>query len=339
MRRHRLATSIAAAALGLLVFASPAAAQVQGYGTNDSGGFRNILPAGECQDVNVFELAQFELGTMPAHCDDQRLMYQDLIHATPGLTADQIDDFYKDGSFGVQSGDVERTYRPDPVNHPGLTITRDKGYGVPHIYGETRSDVMFGTGYAGAEDRLFFMDVLRHSGRAKLSSFAGPSNKAMDAEQWDVAPYTEHDLQKQYDLADEVYGAEGIQLQQDVTDYVAGVNKYISDMQTDPSLVPGEYAAIFQPPPSPADPSSLWKVTDVIATASLIGGIFGKGGGGEVGNADVLNSAIAKFGGSAGTNVWQDFRRANDPEANTTVHGQSFPYQDWPGTDPFTNPA
>jgi hypothetical protein len=43
----------------------------------------------------------------------------------------------------------------------------------------------------------------------------------------------------------------------------------------------------------------------------------------------VLNSAIAKFGStSQGTQVWQDFRRANDPEADTTVHGQSFPYQD-----------
>jgi acyl-homoserine lactone acylase PvdQ len=292
--------------------------------------------------VNSEELLAFlsPAKTIPAHCDDQRRMYQNLIHATPGLQAAEIGDYYKDGSFGVQAGDVERTYQPDPQNHPGLTIVRDAGFGVPHIYGQTRSDVIFGTGYAGAEDRLFFMDVLRHAGRAKLSSFAGPSNKAMDAEQWDVAPYTEHDLQKQYDLADEVYGSEGTQLQQDVSDYVAGINKYISDMQTDPSLVPGEYGAILQPPPSPDNPSSLWKPTDVIATASLIGGIFGKGGGGEVGNAEVLNSAIAKFGSQAtGTEVWQDFRRANDPEANTTVHGQSFPYQDRPGTDPFTNPA
>jgi acyl-homoserine lactone acylase PvdQ len=337
MRGRRVKRALATIA-GLtslaLAGASPAAAQVQPYQANDFGGFRNILPAGQGQTANALEIGQFLLnGTLPAHYDDQRLLYQDLIHATPGLTAAQIDDFYKDGSFGVKPADVERTYQPDLAGHPGLTVVRDS-YGVPHIYGTTRSDVMFGTGYVGAEDRLFFMDVLRHSGRAQLSEFAGGTNKAMDAEQWDVAPYTEHDLQKQYDLADEVYGAEGLQLQQDVNDYIAGINKYIAEAKLDPTKMPGEYAAILKP----LGPTN-WKVTDVIATASLIGGIFGKGGGGEVGNSEVLTSAIAKFGGGPGTQVWQDFRRANDPEANTTVHDANFPYQDRPATDPFNNPA
>jgi hypothetical protein len=328
-------TTIAAAALTLFVLASPASAQVQPYGANDYGGFRNILPPGEGSTVNALGLAQFELnGTLPPHYDDQRLMYQNLIHATPGLTAGQIDDYYKDGSFGVKPADVARTYQPDPSGHPGLTVVRDS-YGVPHIYGTTRSDVIFGTGYVGAEDRLFFMDVLRHAGRADLAEFAGGSNKAMDAEQWDVAPYTEQDLQRQIDLANDVYGQEGQSLQQDLSDYVAGINKYISQAQTNPTLMPGEYAAIGKPlGPTP------WKGTDVIATASLIGGIFGKGGGGELQNAEVYKSAIAKFGGAQGTQVWQDFRRANDPEAPTTVHnGQSFPYQDRPNIAPQANPA
>ena len=34
---------------------------------------------------------------------------------------------------------------------------------------------MFGAGYAGAADRLFLMDVLRHTGRAELASFLGGS--------------------------------------------------------------------------------------------------------------------------------------------------------------------
>jgi acyl-homoserine lactone acylase PvdQ len=326
--------AIALAALGLLALATPAAAQVQPYGTNDYGGFRNILPSGQGQTVNAVEFAQFQLGTMPRHFDDQRLPYQNLIHAAPGLQPSQIGDFFKDGSFGVRPSDVERTYRPDPVGHPGLTVVRDN-WGVPHVYGATRPDVMFGAGYIGAEDRLFFMDVLRHAGRAQLSEFAGGSNKAMDAEQWDVAPYTEQDLQRQIDLADEVYGAEGASLQQDLNDYIAGINKYIAEARLDPSKMPVEYAAIGRP----LGPTN-WQGTDVIATASLIGGIFGKGGGGELGNAEVYQSAIGRFGGGPGTRVWEDFRRANDPEAPATVHnGQSFPYQDRPGTDPASNPA
>jgi acyl-homoserine lactone acylase PvdQ len=323
--------ALTAAVACALLLASPAAAQVQPYGTNDYGGFRNILPPGQGQNVNVGEAAAFlGGGTLPQYFDDQREMYGDLVFATPGLSAAAIDDYFKDGSFGVKPGDVGRTYQPDPAGHPGLTVIRDAGYGVPHVYGTTRSDVMFGAGYVGAEDRLFFMDVLRHAGRAKLSSFAGPSNKAMDAEQWEVAPYTEQDLQRQYDLADEVYGAEGAGLQQDVDDYVAGINKYIGEARLDYlNKMPAEYAAILKP----AGPTD-WKVTDVIATASLIGGIFGKGGGGELGNAEVNSAAKERFGEAAGDAVWADFRQANDPEAPTTVRGQNFPYQERTGVDP-----
>jgi acyl-homoserine lactone acylase PvdQ len=75
-----------------------------------------------------------------------------------------------------------------------VTIQRDSTYGVPRIYGDTRSDVMFGAGYAGAADRLFLMDVLRHTGRAQLSTFLGGSNAAADADQWAFSPYTEDGL-------------------------------------------------------------------------------------------------------------------------------------------------
>jgi acyl-homoserine lactone acylase PvdQ len=45
----------------------------------------------------------------------------------------------------------------------GLTIIRQAPYEVPRIYGSTRADAMWGAGFATAEDRLFFMDVLRHT--------------------------------------------------------------------------------------------------------------------------------------------------------------------------------
>jgi alkylation response protein AidB-like acyl-CoA dehydrogenase len=41
---------------------------------------------------------------------------------------------------------------------------RDKQFGVAHIFGRTRADTEFGSGFASAEDRLFEMDVLRHVG-------------------------------------------------------------------------------------------------------------------------------------------------------------------------------
>ncbi len=316
------ATAVTIAAFALCV--SPTAAQVQPYQTNDYGGFRSILPPGTDGNFSAADAALFGCcGTHPPHAVDQLSMYEDLVYATPGLTAAQIPNYFKDASFGVPAGQAERTYSP----RAGLTIVRDSAHGQAHIYGLTRGDTMFGAGYAGAEDRLFFMDVLRHAGRGQLSGFAGGANKAMDAEVWSIAPYTEADMQQQIDLADDFYGAEGAQLQQDLDDYIAGINQFISEARTDPAKLPFEYGAIGKPLED-------WKGTDVIATASLVGGIFGKGGGGELEAAAALEEAKDRFGGAAGEQAWQDFRRRDDPEAPTTVKAGngSFDYPPERGT-------
>ena len=68
---------------------------------------------------------------------------------------------------------------------------------MPHIYGDTRAELMFGIGYATAEDRLFFIDALRHAGEGDLASFAGGANVAMDESVWASEPYTQQDLRNQ----------------------------------------------------------------------------------------------------------------------------------------------
>jgi acyl-homoserine lactone acylase PvdQ len=297
----------------------------QPYGANDGGGFRNILPPGENGFDNLAQLAAFEATkARPPHNDDQLGMYSNLIYAAPGLTAAQIPSYFKDATFGVQPGNVESTESP----RSDVTIVRDKGFGVPHIYGSTRAGTMFGLGYATAEDRLFFIDILRHLGRAQLTSFAGgaPGNQEFDAQQWATAPYTEADLTKQVTQFTQLYGAEGAQVADDVVNYVDGINQYIAEARIDPLKMPGEYAAIGKPQ-GPDD----FKPEDLIATASLVGGIFGNGGGGELGSAQVYEAAQQRFGRKAGAKVWDDFRSAEDPEAPTTVHnGTRFPYENFP---------
>ncbi|HEV7459720.1 MAG TPA: penicillin acylase family protein, partial [Solirubrobacteraceae bacterium] len=319
---------LAAALLSALALAAPAVADDAPYGQNDAGGFRNVLPAGQGGTDNALQLAAFQANSsaLPPHFDDQLGLYTGLVFGSPALTHDQIPNYFKDATFGVRPGDVESTEHP----RAGLTIVRDR-YGVPHIYGVTRADVMFGTGWAGAQDRLFLMDILRHTGRAQLSSFAGGAagNRAMDRTQWALAPYTEADLQSQVDRAGELYGAAGLQLVKDANEYVAGINAYI-DMAVNPlnaaTKLPGEYAAFGKVPQH-------FTVTDVIATASLIGGIFGKGGGNEVNSALTLQGFQRRFGDRAGRTAWQDFRSKNDPEAPTTV-AKSFPYET---TSPFAS--
>jgi acyl-homoserine lactone acylase PvdQ len=68
----------------------------------------------------------------------------------------------------------------------------------------------------------------------------------------------------------------------------------------------------------------------VIATGSLVAGIFGKGGGGEVLSATSLQKARKVFGKRQGKRVWEDFRSADDPEAPRTVHHGRFPYRQEP---------
>src|SRR5207253_1913847 len=149
-------------------------------------------------------------------------------------------------------------------------------------------------------------------------------NRAMDRAQYEIAPYTEADLESQLNNAATLYGAEGEKVVGDVKEFVAGINAYIDEALVDPNKMPAEYAALKQVPTE-------WKPTDVIAEASLIGGIFGKGGGAEVRSALALEAFEKGLGQAAGRTAWQGFREANDPEAPVTVSGR-FPYET---TSPF----
>jgi acyl-homoserine lactone acylase PvdQ len=318
---RRLATLIAVTlATGLLPAAASAQVDPGGYRENDHLGFRNILPPGSNGRLTATELTSYAtVGAPPANSSDQLAMYGDLVYETPGLEPGDLERFFKDASFGVAPGDVARSYSP----RADVTIVRDRSFGVPHIYGSGRAGAMFGAGYVAAEDRLFFIDVLRHIGRAQLSSFAGGArgNRDLDAEQWQIAPYTEADFQRQIDQFDDLYGADGRQLQLDVAEYAKGINAFIDAIRQDPSEMPAEYAAINRPQ-GPED----WRETDVIAVAALVGGIFGKGGGGELRSTAVLQAAERRFGARRGRAVWADFRTAEDAETPTTVHRRRFPY-------------
>jgi acyl-homoserine lactone acylase PvdQ len=293
------------------------------YGAHDAGGFHNILPPGENGLANAAQILSFEAThAYPPHSNDQLGMYANLLYGSKGLTDAQIGNYYKDATFGVKPDQVESTYSP----RSDVTIERDS-YGVPHIYGATRDGAMFGAGYAVAQDRLFFIDALRAAGRAELSNFAGGANVAMDESVWADSPYTEADLQQQYDQADDIYGHRGSLIQEDVQNFVEGINQYVDEACANPLKMPGEYALIGKLNYPCSHP---FQATDVLSIGSLVAGIFGKGGGGELSSALVLETLQKRFGGTQGERVWSDFRSQNDPEAPTTVHHTRFPYEQTP---------
>ncbi|MFI5669639.1 penicillin acylase family protein [Streptomyces sp. NPDC051704] len=290
----------------------------------------DILPPGQNGNATLAQILLHKaFGTMPAHASDQLARYDSLVAGYPGLTDAKVNDFFNDASFGVPAGQVESTSSP----RPDVTITRDKKTGVPHIKGTTRYGTSYGAGFAAAQDRLWQMDLFRHVGRGDLTPFAGGAlaNQGLEQQFWPQAPYTEADLQAQVDRIRTTGGDRGRLAMEDAQAYVDGINAYRVQSKNG-RYFPGEYvltghidsitnAGEIQP----------FKITDLIALASVVGGLFGGGGGGEVQAALSLLSAQQKYGLEEGTRVWEAFRERDDPEAVLTVHdGTSFPYAQKP---------
>ncbi|MFJ6741964.1 penicillin acylase family protein [Streptomyces sp. NPDC091279] len=309
-------------------------AQVTAANDYCGGQCSDILPPGENGNATLAQiLLNQAFGTQPDHAEDQLGPYANLATGSSGLTDAKINTFFNDASFGVASDQIASTEKP--AGRTDVTIVRDKKAGIPHITGTTRYGTEFGAGYAAAEDRLWLMDVFRHVGRGQLTTFAGgaASNQGLEQEFWRNAPYREADLQAQIDSAVASAGARGQQALDDANAYLAGVNSYI-DASDSGRYFPGEYVLTgHKDSITNAGTIDHFKITDLVALASVIGALFGSGGGGEVNNALSLLAAQSQYGVEQGTKVWESFRERNDPEAALTVHdGTSFPYAAKPAT-------
>ncbi|HTJ69292.1 MAG TPA: penicillin acylase family protein [Actinospica sp.] len=332
----RLLAAAAAAALAASTATGVATAapnpQAKALSVVDDCGGRcyDILPPGENGNETLAQILLFKVfGTYPSNSDDQLGPYQNLVTAATGLTDSQINQFYNSSALGVPSADVQSTESPET----GVTIVFDDS-GIPHITGTTRAEAEYGAGYAGAQERLWVMDLLRHLGRGELTSFAGGNtgNQALEQNLWRGAPYTEADLQAQVtELAGD--GSNGAQVKSDIDNYLAGINAYIA--ATGPSAAddfPGEYDLTGQS-------MSPFTETDLIAIADVIGALFGNGGGEQLQAALVKQAAEAEYGTTAGDALFNGLREQNDPEATTTIHdGTTFPYGEATGENGLAMP-
>lgn len=308
-RTARLLAVVLASLTTTSLTTSPAAPQ------DDEGLFLSVIAPGQGKSVSRDEgLAFIASGELPAHWTDQLEMYTGLPAAAPSLTDADLSDYFKPAGLGVPPDDVESVIEPKA----GVTIARDS-FGVPHITGETRSDAMWGAGYATGEDRLFVADILRHMGLGRTSALLGatPENLAQDEAMHDLAGYTDAELARQIDRMRD-RGPIGAQVVADVEDYVAGINARIAEVRADPALMPFEYTALGVPLRS-------WTPADVVGVAILIQTFFALGGGGELRNAAFLDAARAELGPQTADLLWRDLRHMEEPEAPTTVD-TAFPY-------------
>ena len=223
---------------------------------NDAGGFRNVLPAGQAGTDNALQLAQFQAdGTRPdALGRPAAALRRPALRVAERSTPGQSRKYFKDATFGVKPDDVASTERP----RPGVTIVRDKQYGVPHIYGDTREDVhvrrrLRGRPGPAVPDGRPAPHAAARS--CRRSSAARRATARMDRTQWAIAPYTEADLQLQIDNAEELYGADGPTARRPTSrQYVAGINAVHRRGADQPDQAAGRVRRVRQ------DARSRWKV-------------------------------------------------------------------------------
>ena len=233
------------------------------------------------------------------------------------LTEGDLASYYKDAPLTLSDADAVRATETPKA---GVTIRWD-AFGVPYIEGDTREDAAFGSGYAGTEDRMFLMDLLRHVGAARAAEFLGPTeaNAAMDQEQLRARL-----LHPRGGRGADRAGGRALR---------RGGQAPASPRSTPSST--GINAAQQEMCPARASPGaglpgrvrraaeaarSRGTRADVVYVASLVGGIFGKGGGARVRERPLAaaargdSSATTRRAGSSTTS-----RSPNDPQAPTTA--------------------
>lgn len=281
----------------------------------DYGVFLSLVPPGSV-DVN-----RGMIGDDP-NSINQLAMYENLVfsddYTTPGELSDDdlVPAYFKDEAFLPESAFDSLKTVADATHT--ARIGQDE-FGVPHVFGNTRDDVFFGTGYATGVDRMFLLDVLRHIGRGRMSDFLGPSggNYSTDRTLGRYGGYSEQEMQDQIDQLAERLGMDGTQAQQDVEAYVAGINQYIDDVNT---AAPGAEPLSIE---YPALNLELRPFTsrDVIAVVTLVFSQFAVGGGGEDGQVQLLNGLRQLYPDDpeVACQLWRDIRQANDAERPNTT--------------------
>jgi acyl-homoserine lactone acylase PvdQ len=294
MHARACAASAALAVLALLALAAPSANAAPELVDLSGGAFQILAPGAS----GSFSPNQFST--------DQGKLYDALTPRRGSVFTSTLEKDYLPEKFGV----VGPVLRTESTGRTGLEIVRDS-HDIPHIYGETRADVMFGSGWVAAEDRGLLLQLGLGPAYAAALSVPGINAFELLLTQRSFRPSaeaTEFVANQENVLLEQ--GAKGEQVMHDIESWVEGVNAY---EQTLPE--------VFRLPKV--------TLTDAIAGFAFIGSIFGNGGGSEVANSDFLAGLEEKLGATEGLEVFRDLRSVNDPEAPTTI-STPFPYDGVP---------
>jgi hypothetical protein len=295
--RARAGTGLAVAvvaALGLLL-ATAAGGAAATIGTDYSGGAYMILAPGE---EGGFPAGPFST--------DQGALYNALTPAQGKVGKGRLEKDYISEKFGVQGTPL----RVEETGHAGLEIVRDS-HDVPHVYGETREDVMWGSGWLAAQDRGLLLALGLGPAFAAAEDVPGINPFGLLLTHRSFTPSVEgykYVAEQEKVLFEE--GPKGERTIKDLENWAEGINAYEEKQGANRILPPVT-------------------LPDAIAGFAFIGSIFGNGGGNEVANSNFLARLQQKYGTEEGLKIFRDLKEVNDPEAPTTAT-KAFPYDTVP---------
>ena len=306
--------ALAAAALTCsLTLAAASTAQAKDYA--DSAHI--IVPSGQYGSVPV-----------PAAADEQAKLYDSLTPLFDAVTPADLTRTFRSEKFGPGEGTPGPT-KAEATPRAGVTITRDR-FNVPHIVGKSRDDVTWAMGWVLQEDRGLLLAQGRYLSR--LAAIDAPNLDAFRLVQalktFTPTKSIDRLVTRNGDRALRSAGADGRKLAHDNDVFIDGLNARLR--QEGSKQKP--FARV-----------------DLYAANALIGQIFGKGGGGEAGRAELLSSLRGRLGPARARTLFEDLSEYSDPDHTSTLT-KSFPYARIPrdapgnaavdsGTLEFTQPA
>ena len=274
---------------------------------DSGGGHKNTTPTTAAQPAGPHDYAQTAYAIMPSgqygsvpppvQAADQAKMYDGLTPLFGNVTENDLPKYFTSEALGT-AGQGRVTTEPAP--RPGVRIVRDAMH-IPHVYGTTDDDVMFGAGWVEAEDRGLLLEQARYNARVAAVDAPGVDALSLTSGLKTFVPsaQTENALSQQTKVL-EAAGPNGVAVLHDIDQWTAGVNAY------------------YRKTHNAAKP---WSRNDVYALSALKGQFVGQGGGMEAWNSMFLSALEAKLGAQKGLAVFNDLREPNDAETPVSVNG------------------
>jgi len=150
--------------------------------------------------------------------------------------------------------DYEAVHNVARITAP-VEIVRDNA-NVPHVFGESDTDVFFGLGFAHAQDRLWQMTMLRRTAQGRLSELFGSRTLAVDEliRRLDIYGLAQSSVKAQ-----DPYAMAALQA------YADGVNAWIGRVNADARGRGAPEFFLFSPE------IAMWQPADSIALGKLMG--------------------------------------------------------------------